>query len=424
MCDILQIEKSFTEDDLYNNLAWLSKNQTKIENALFKDNNKNTKPEFFLYDVTSSYLEGVKNHFGDYGYNRDKKNGKQQIVLGLLCDVNGNPVSIKVFKGNTNDTKTFAAQIKKVQKDFGCKLVTFVGDRGMIKSGQIDDLNKNGFHYITAISKPQIETLLKKNIIQMELFDKVIYEIEDDGIRYLLRRNEIRQKEIQENREDRFNKLKTYIDKLNLYLEEHPKSKSKTALNKISKKATGLKIFNYISITEKDRTFSITEDKEKLDELAKLDGCYIIKTDLPNNIPTKTIHEKYKDLSKVEWSFRTSKTILLELRPWFVRTENSTKGHAFVVMLAYYVAKTLQEAWIKKNNSVEEALKELTKLSAIEIEVKEGVVINTIPNPTKSMQDLLDSAGVILPSAFPKSKINVDSRKKLQNYRKQRKNTK
>src|SRR2546426_5375052 len=82
-----------------------------------------------------------------------------QIVIGLLTDETGVPVSIEVFKGNTNDPKTVLSQIQKIARRFGITKVTFVGDRGMIKSAQIQDLKAEHFHYITAITKPQIATL-------------------------------------------------------------------------------------------------------------------------------------------------------------------------------------------------------------------------------------------------------------------------
>src|SRR3990170_4554419 len=72
-CDVLDISRGFDENDLYENLRWLADNQQKIEKALFSVRRKETKPELFLYDVTSSYLEGTKNYFGEYGYNRDGK---------------------------------------------------------------------------------------------------------------------------------------------------------------------------------------------------------------------------------------------------------------------------------------------------------------------------------------------------------------
>ena len=146
-CDILDLE-AFNEDDLYCNLDWLSENQHKIENRLFRKRYSET-PQLFLYDVTSTYLEGVKNVLAAFGYNRDKKKGKMQLVVGLLCDELGVPLSIEVFEGNTQDPQTFAPQIKKVAQRFGGQEVTFVGDRGMIKSKQIeailDETKSRGF---------------------------------------------------------------------------------------------------------------------------------------------------------------------------------------------------------------------------------------------------------------------------------------
>ena len=77
--------------------------QEAIEKRLFAFRRGQASPQFFLYDVTSSYLEGDHNALADWGYNRDKKRGKQQIVIGLLCDEEGEPLSVEVFAGNTAD---------------------------------------------------------------------------------------------------------------------------------------------------------------------------------------------------------------------------------------------------------------------------------------------------------------------------------
>src|SRR2546422_6108714 len=188
---VLGWQRGFDENDLYDNLTRLSEHQKDIENRLFARRGKE-KPQLFLYDVTSSYLEGEHNALGAYGYGRDGKKNKKQIAIGLLCDQGGEPVSVEVFRGNTQDTQTFAAQVNKASERFGCERVTFVGDRGMIKSGQIEDLAQAGFHYITAITKPQIHTLIEARLIQMELFTAEVCEVQQDGVRYVLRRNPIR----------------------------------------------------------------------------------------------------------------------------------------------------------------------------------------------------------------------------------------
>jgi transposase len=80
----------------------------------------------------------------------------------------------------------------------------------------------------------------------------------------------------------------------------------------------------------------VAKDPRALGEIAKLDGCYVLKTDLAREAASKeTVHERYKDLALVEWAFRESKTVHLEMRPIYVRRESRTRGHAFVVMLAY-----------------------------------------------------------------------------------------
>ena len=156
-----------------------------------------------MYDVTSSYFEGTENELAAYGYNRDGKKGKMQIVIGLLCDEQGYPISVEVFKGNTQDTATLASQFKKLQTRFGIENVIMVGDRGMIKSASIATISELNWYYITAITKPQVETLLKNGDIQLELFIDELIEI--DEVRYVLHRNPIRAVEIQESRNQKLN---------------------------------------------------------------------------------------------------------------------------------------------------------------------------------------------------------------------------
>ncbi|MGV2387814.1 MAG UNVERIFIED_CONTAM: hypothetical protein LVR29_04190 [Microcystis novacekii LVE1205-3] len=88
-------------------------NQEKIENQLAEIHLK--EGALVLYDVTSTYLEGKACDLAKYGYNRDKKKGKTQIICGLLCDVKGCPIAVEVFEGNTKDSRTIANQIEKVR---------------------------------------------------------------------------------------------------------------------------------------------------------------------------------------------------------------------------------------------------------------------------------------------------------------------
>lgn len=171
----------FNEDDLYNALDWLSEQQDSIQQNLLKIKYKDNKPDLFLYDVTSSYFEGTENELAHFGYNRDRKNGKKQIVIGMLTDQTGNPIACEVFPGNTSDITTFSALVKDFSQKFGVKNVTLVGDKGMIKTFGIKELTDQGFKYITSITKAQINTLLKKDIIQLGLFDEDLHEVNLDS---------------------------------------------------------------------------------------------------------------------------------------------------------------------------------------------------------------------------------------------------
>jgi len=220
-CEFLGLD-AFHEDHLYRNLAWLAHHQERIETQLFRRRYGSTGPQLFLYDVTSSYLEGVKNILAAFGYNCDGKDGKQQLVIGLLSGPDGTPVSVRVFEGNTQDPTTIPTQIQALTKCFGVKDVTLVGDRGMLKHPQLELLKDHGFHYITAITKAQIRKFLKDGVFQMSLFDEIIAEVECEGVRYILRRNPLRAKELLQSRQDKVASLRTRLAKENQYLEDHP----------------------------------------------------------------------------------------------------------------------------------------------------------------------------------------------------------
>ena len=416
-CDVLGLGK-FDEDDLYDNLDWLCENQAAVEDKLFRRRPGN--PGLFLYDVTSSYLEGTENELSAFGYNRDGKKGKRQIVIGLLCDESGVPISVEVFTGNTQDTRTFASQIKKVAERFGGGEVTFVGDRGMIKSEQVEELGAHGFYYITAITIPQIETLLKGGLIQMDLFDQGLAEVTGvDGIRYVLRRNPVRAEEIRKSREDKLLSLRKGIDKQNEYLKERPRAKAKTALDKLQDKCKRLKLSKWASVSAEGKEIFLSIDHGALKEEAKLDGCYVLKSDLSGEVATKeTIHDRYKDLSFVESAFRSSKTVQLELRPIHVRLATRTRGHVFVVMMAYRIIQELAVRWEHLDVTVKEGIDELSTLCANEVSFNGKEQCNQIPQPRASVKRLIEAGHVQMPEVLPSKGVIVTTKKKLTSRRK------
>src|SRR5918993_605579 len=275
-CDVLGVGP-FDEDALYENLDWLAGVQAAVEDRLYAQRTQSKPITLFLYDVTSSYLEGAQNELAAFGYNRDGKKGKRQIVIGLLCDEDGHPVSIEVFPGNTSEPHTFAAQLEKVKVRFGVTAITFVGDRGMIKGQQIAALATQGFHYITAITKPQIEKLLRTGTLQMDLFDQELAEVlADGGIRYVLRRNPVRAQEVWEARHAKLATLQVLVAKHNQYLADHPRANVQGAWQKLVARAKTLRIADWVELTVAERAITLTLLEDAQTEAAKLDGCYVL----------------------------------------------------------------------------------------------------------------------------------------------------
>jgi len=370
--------------------------------------------------VTSSYLEGECNELGAFGYNRDGKKGKRQIVVGMLSDPDGRPASIQVFPGNTRDTSTFASQLKKAKRRFGCPGITFVGDRGMIQGPQIDDLSGEGFSYISGISKPQIRTLLDQGTIQMGLFDKEVAEVSDgDGTRYILRRNPVRADQVRATRTEKLESVRRRVERQNNYLEEHPGAHVDVALRKCRERAEKLKISGWVEITSSGRALQLQIDQEALEEKRKLDGCYVLRTDLPpERISKEAVHDRYKDLTLVEQAFRMLKSTDIELRPINVRRKDRTKGHAVVNMLAYMIVRELDDRWKDLDITVAEGMDELKSFCATEVLVAGQPRCNRIPDPSGLGEKLLDRLDIDMPPVLPYTGANVDTRKKLTKRRK------
>jgi len=406
-------------------MDWLCENQPRIEDRLFK-HQKKMNPEkssstFYLYDVSSSYFEGECNELAAWGYNRDGKKGKRQVVFGLLADEDGEPVSIEVFNGNTRDPETVEAQIEKLKERFGCKHLALVGDKGMIRGPRITTIGEAKLNYITSITKAEIRTLLKEEVLQLELFDVDVCEVIEtrSGIRYILRRNPTRAREIANSRQSKIESVEKKIAKANLYLKEHARAMTATQVKNLNPYIKKLRIDKFITICEDEstRSVSLQVDEEKMREAGKLDGCYAIKTDLPTKAAdAKTVHKRYKDLALVEKSFRTMKSIL-EVRPIFVRKANRTRAHFFVAMLAYKIERFLRKSWADLDITVSEGIKLLSTITSLVLTIGDQRIVR-VPKPNPRCLQLLSRINVVLPEILPCKEVYLDTIKKLNQCRK------
>jgi len=412
IASVLRLERGFDENNLYDCLHWVSQHQEQIEQSLFLKKNKTQK--FYWYDVTSSYFEGCHNELAAFGYDRDKKKRKRIIVVGLLCQDNGDPVSIEAFKGNTQDTQTFENQLIKLKNRFGCETITIISDRGIIREKQKKLIESYGFHYITALPMRQITPLLKAKVVIPEQFTSELQSKFHKGRRYIYRRNPERALETQKKRQERLDTAQKRVDQENAKLREKPKSSAYTVKRRTQSYLKRLCLHEWVSVKIKRRKLYLKIDEKALKIKAKFDGCYIWTTDWSEEkINNREIYELYKNLKYIEDDFRTFKTTFLEIRPIFVRSEESTRGHLVIVMLAHMIIRELRIAWEKFNKTVEEGLKELSLLCRQTIQFSDGHKIECIPTPIPQMSELLNALKIKMPTTVEEIQVPVVTRRKV-----------
>ncbi|NEO31970.1 MAG: IS1634 family transposase [Symploca sp. SIO3C6] len=339
------------EDELYKALDWLLSRQEEIENQLA--NQHLSEGSLVLYDVSSSYFEGKRCPLAKYGYSRDKKKGKLQIVFGLLCNQEGCPIAVEVFSGNTNDTETLEKQIEKVRSRFGLRRMVWVGDRGMITQTRINQelTATEGIDWITALRGSQIRKLAEVEVIQLGLFDQTnLVELESSfypGERLIACRNPIVAQSNQLKREQLLQATEKELESIVAATNREKRAligadKIGLRVGKVINRYQVGKFFN-LEITE--TSFSYSRKKDLLSVEAALDGLYVIRTSVDAQIlDAPATVRTYKNLSVVKQAFRAYKTMDLKVRPIYHHLEHRVRAHVFLCMLAYYVEWHIKQA--------------------------------------------------------------------------------
>jgi hypothetical protein len=337
------------ENELYAALDVLGEAQPKIEAAFAKRHLRDGC--LVLYDLTSSYLEGRKCELGRYGYNRDGKKNKLQIVFGLLCAADGCPVAVEVFDGNTGDPSTLAAQVTKLKEKFKLTRVVLAGDRGMITKARIEeDLTPASLDWLTALRGPAIQELAADDgPLQLSLFDErdmaEITSPDYPGERLIVCRNRALAQERARKREELLAATEKELAKIAASV-----TRSRMAgADKIGLKAGAVlnkrKMAKHFELTVTDASFSYSRNQASIQKQAALDGFYVLRTSVPaETLDAPAVVLAYKSLSQVERAFRSLKTVDLEVRPIHHRLAERVRAHVFLCMLAYYVSWHMQRA--------------------------------------------------------------------------------
>ena len=338
------------EDELYEAMDWLLKAQSDIEKALAEKHL--SEGALVLYDVSSTYFEGQSCSLTQFGYSRDRKRGKMQIVFGLLCNAQGCPIAVEVFEGNQGDPTTLPSQVEKVRQRFGIQRVVWVGDRGMLTEARIrEDLKPvEGLDWISALTNTQIQTLLKQEDLQLSLFDQQdLAEIESADFpeeRLIACRNPLLANSRALKREALLQATEAELDKIVAATQRQKRrlvGADKIGV-RVGKVLNRFKVAKHFSLDITDEQFSYQRNQARIESEAALDGVYIIRTSVPAEaLSAEDTVRAYKDLSKVEQAFRSYKTVDLKVRPIYHRLAERVKAHVFLCMLAYYVEWHMRE---------------------------------------------------------------------------------
>ena len=336
------------EVELYRALDWLGARQAVIEGALARRHLKDG--ALVLYDVSSSWLEGRCCELARFGYSRDGKKGKLQIVYGLLCAADGCPVAVEVFEGNTADPMTLSAQIDKLKERFGLSRLVLVGDRGMITAARLrEDLTPAGLDWITALRAPQIRALVDAGAFQLSLFDeRDLAEItapDFPGERLVVCRNPLLAEERTRKREDLLHATEAALTKL---ADQIARGTGPTGQDKIARGVGRIenryKLAKLFDITVAEDGFTFGRNHARIADEARLDGFYVIRTSVEDKaLAAENVVGAYKSLARVERAFRSLKTVDLHLRPIHHWLAPRVRAHVFLCMLACHVEWHMRE---------------------------------------------------------------------------------
>jgi hypothetical protein len=331
------------EEELYTALDWLLARQPALETALARRHLRGG--TLVLYDVSSSYVEGRCCALARLGYNRDGKQGKRQIVYGLLCAADGCPVAIEVFAGDVADPQTLGTQIDKLKQRFDLTHVVLVGDRGLITQARIDeDLKPAGLDWISALRGPAIKALVDGGALQLSLFDErdmaAITAPEFPGERLIVCRNPDLARERRRKREALLAATERDLTALAAAVarRRRPLSGAAAIGLKVGAVLDRHKMAKHFELTISDDRFSFARKTREITAEAALDGLYVVRTSLPAaTLDDVGTVRAYKSLALVERAFRCLKTVDLQIRPIYHWLADRVRAHVFLCMLAYHV---------------------------------------------------------------------------------------
>lgn len=372
------------EDTLYEVMDRLETSFEEIQKKLAESQPE--APTLMLYDTTSTYFEGTEAENGEYGFSKDKRFDRYQVVIALVCDKQGRPLAVELWPGNTTDVDTVQSQIDMLRKRFGIEHGIFVGDNGMHSKVNLDYITEKGLSYIIGGEYHKKKKLLcSMSQGQRELFVKEgTYEWVEDGVRYIACHSECRRHREKTRREDRMEYVEEQLKHLKksasggrYYTKERLWAKIDGILREKKVKSLWNIELEPLEEAKDDKqkiliALSFSKNMVELKKRRAMDGSYLLETSVESDeMKPQEVVESYKSLQKVERSFRTIKSFI-KVRPVYHHLWRRIRAHVLICFLSYYLTWWMREELKTKgiNTELTTVLKRWDQLSLSELRVK------------------------------------------------------
>lgn len=349
-------------EDYYRVLDIIYDEKEKLEKHLNSTLKKkfNRELNVVLYDVTTYYFESVKkDEIKGFGFSKDNKVNQVQVVMGLLIDNNGIPVSYELYPGNTSEFSTLYPVIKDLKEKYKLKKVIVAADRGLNSGKNLFLLKELGLDYVMAYklkgAKKEIKEKLFEDgyIVEKEFKYKLIEHVKEIRI-------DGKTEKIQDNLLLGYSEKRAKKDKADRQrlLEKADRLLNNPSIMKQELKKGGKK---FIKVTKGN--LDIELDVKQIEEAEKMDGFFAIEYS-QKELTGREVREIYGSLWKIEDSFRVLKTNL-EARPIFVWSEKRIRAHFLICYLALVIERYLEKL-LKDNNvnlstaKIQEAIRNTT----------------------------------------------------------------
>lgn len=339
---------------LYRALDFLIDHKEEIEGALYRRvwDLFNLKLDLVLWDTTTTYFEGrAAEGLAEYGYSKDNRPDRVQIMIGVLMSRDGFPIAHEVFPGNTAEVDTFRDVLQKVRQKFALNRVILVADRGMVPEKLLKEIEEAGLEYIVGVKMRKL---------------KAMREILTRGGRYHEVSPELKVKQV-------VHEGVRYIVCLNVKEREHDHKVREEAVARLKEKLSQGQFKQLIGNSAYRRYIKVdgsraSLDEEALKEEAKYDGKYVLRTNTA--LSPEEVALSYKVLWQVKRAFRELKSGL-DLRPVYHWTEKRIRGHVMVCFLALVLEMALRRKLKELGKEVpyEHLLLDLSQLKAVQLEL-------------------------------------------------------